>query len=266
MKILFTDLDGTLLNNQSKISEGSYKYLKNFVENGNVLVLASGRPYESIMQVAKEAGIDFNNMYLSASNGALIYNCDDKKAVFEERVSMDNVQKIWELAKDYKIHIQTYTDNAIISSGDDKEIEFYRRRIHLPFYSTDNPMKYLKDAPYKLLAISLDDREFLEAFGEKVKNTIPGVNCVLSNSKYLEIFSSDAGKGQSLIWLCNHLGIDIKDSIAAGDSFNDISMIEAAGTGIAMKNSEPELFEKCNRITKYSNDEDGLIKDMMEFV
>ena len=92
------------------------------------------------------------------------------------------------------------------------------------------------------------------------------MDAIFSSDRYLEIFNRTSGKGEGLKWLCNHLDIDIKDSYAAGDAMNDLSMIEAAGNGIVMCNGVGALFPYAQIITKKSNDEDGLAEVIKEHI
>ncbi|WP_026524024.1 HAD-IIB family hydrolase [Butyrivibrio sp. MB2005] len=79
-----------------------------------------------------------------------------------------------------------------------------------------------------------------------------------SNPYYLEIFNSEAGKGSAVKRLADHLGISISDTIAAGDEENDISMIKAAGLGVAMQNAIDAVKKSADIITETDNDNDGL--------
>ena len=74
-----------------------------------------------------------------------------------------------------------------------------------------------------------------------------------------------ASKGASLAWLCGHLGIDPAEAVAFGDNFNDIEMLETAGTGIAVANAEPEVLAHADRQTA-GNDEDGVARAIMELL
>ena len=118
----------------------------------------------------------------------------------------------------------------------------------------------MTDPPVKLLAIDLDDHEKLENFGERIHEMYPHLTTMFSNPWYLEVISEKAGKGNSLKWLCNYLNIPISCSYSAGDSYNDIPMLEAAGTGIAMCNSDPQILSCADIITEYDNDNDGLLQ------
>ena len=91
MKLLFTDLDGTLLNNDSQVSPGTKAFLDDFLQAGNKLILSSGRPLLSILEVKEKAGLTQPGIFLTCSNGALIYDCDRSCSVLEKRLSLSYV-------------------------------------------------------------------------------------------------------------------------------------------------------------------------------
>ena len=257
-KILFTDMDGTLLNNASKVSEYTRNVLKRVTKAGHVIVLSSGRSIHSILETAKKLDILFPGMYICAANGAMIYECDTKKTLLYEPVSIEDVKNIWPLAKTANIHIQTYTDDKLIVPSKSKEVDYYMIRCPHPLIITDTPCDYLEKPPVKMLAIDLDDHEKLASFGKRIHDMYPHLNTLFSNEWYLEVISAKAGKGSSLKWLCNYLNIPISQSYAAGDAYNDVSMIQAAGTGIAMSNGDPAIFDFADILSEFDNDNDGL--------
>ncbi len=259
MKILFTDLDGTLLNDKSVVSEGTKKTLKKFVEAGNKLVLSSGRPLLSVREVREVNDIAFGGMYIVANNGSAIYDCDNDSIVMEKTVPLEMVDEIWKLTLERGIHIQTYSDTHIISCADDDAIKRYTTRIHIPVKVADNPLSELTRAPYKMLAVDFDDHERLVRLQKEILEKYGDIlDVVFSSEAYLEIFNRISGKGQAVSALCDYLGISIDDSYAAGDEMNDMSMVQAAGHGIAMCNGRDELKAAAEIITDRSNDEDGL--------
>lgn len=267
MKILFTDLDGTLLNNQSRVSEYTKKVLADMVAAGHKLVLSSGRPLDSIKGVAKADGLTYPGVYIVANNGSTVYECDTDQIIMEKTVSFDMVDKIWKLCKNRGIHIQTYTSDSVVSCADDEEIKVYTSKIFLPVICTDNPLDILSKEPYKLLAIELSDKSILDKLQEDIIEAYGDtLNAIFSEPKYLEIFNKTAGKGDALIWLCNHLNIPVKNSYAAGDQMNDLSMVQASGNGIAMCNGAEELKKSASIISTETNDEDGLAHVIEKYI
>ncbi|MDE7283671.1 MAG: Cof-type HAD-IIB family hydrolase [Lachnospiraceae bacterium] len=263
MKILFTDLDGTLLNNQSMVSENTKAFLDDFIHAGNKLVLSSGRPLNSILEVKELASLAYPGILIIAYNGALIFDCDSQSAILEKRLPLSYVSYLQEQAKSQNLHIQTYTDSEVVNIADDEEIRFYRRRIHLPLVLADNYASFLKKEPFKMLAIHLKDHGRLTDFCDSISEwAADKVQYIFSNDYYLEIFNKDAGKGNAIRYVCDYFNISRSNTYAAGDAQNDISMLEAAGCGIAMLNAADIVKKSADAITVKDNDNDGLAEYM----
>ena len=154
-------------------------------------------------------------------------------------------------------------DDAVVSPADDEEVRFYRRKVHLPLVVSENLCDALTEEPCKMLAISLHNSGKLETFRRNIADWAEGkVRMIYSSDKYLELFDWNAGKGSSLLFLCDYLGIPVSDSYAAGDADNDISMLDAAGCGIAMQNATDKVKAHADVVTDLDNDQNGLA-DMM---
>lgn len=258
MKILFTDLDGTLLNNQSLVSKNTKSFLDKFIGAGNKLALSSGRPLNSILEVKESAGINYPGVLIIAYNGALIFDCDSQSSILEKRLPLPYVSFLQAHAKSQGLHIQTYTDDSIVSSADDEEIRFYRERIHLPLIIANNYADFLKKEPFKMLAISRFHSR-LTHFCDSISDWASDkVQYIFSNDFYLELVAKDAGKGNAVRYVCDFFNVPLSDTYAAGDAENDISMLKAAGCGIAMLNAAPKVKEAADVTTSKDNDNDGL--------
>jgi len=268
MKLLFTDLDGTLLNNQSQVSPESKAFLDEFLLSGNRLILSSGRPLASVLEVKEQAGLNQPGVFVSSSNGTLVYDCDNRRIVRKTCLPLSYVSYLQKQAKALSLHIHTYREeegksDAIVTPDDNEELRYYRRRVHLPLLISENLCDPLTEGPCKLLAISLHNPEKLETFRENIADWAENkIRTLYSNTQYLELFDWNAGKGSSLLFLCDYLGIPISDAYAAGDADNDISMLEAAGCGIAMKNATDNVKAHADVVTDLDNDQNGLA-DMM---
>jgi hypothetical protein len=122
-----------------------------------------------------------------------------------------------------------------------------------------------ENEPAKLIAIDLKDHSKLEKLRIEIEKKYNDKLTVLfSTPYYLEIFNINSGKGNAVIKLCHILNIPIENSLAAGDQENDISMLKAAGTGIAMINGTEEVKKIADVITKKDNDNDGLVEFILK--
>ncbi len=258
-KILFTDMDGTLLNDKKEISAQVKFSLDAFHQRGNILVLTSGRPLSSIQEVQHKLGLCYEHSYIIAYNGSLTYHCDSASPVQEHTVCPEDVCTIMDLSRSLHIHCHTYENDCIISEQETPELAFYRQHIHLPFRVVSDIPSALSKMPYKLIAIALSDHARLAVLQRDVLAKTQGRICaVFSNDRYLEFYPADSGKGNAVISLCQKLNIPIADSAAIGDESNDISMIEAAGLGCAMANAKDNVRAIADFVTKKDNNHDGI--------
>ena len=275
-KILFTDLDETLLTADKKITEKTRERILKMLLDGNHFVLASGRPINSILDVLKTLDIQKEDIaqegaggiYATAYNGAVLYDCGNNTVIEQYDIPIPTAQTIFDMALERGIHIQTYTDTHIVSCADDKEIAFYTKSVKMAYKVGVELEKELVHAPFKLIAIDLEDRARLEAFRADVESSEIGqdIVCAFSNAQYLEFYNKKAGKGNALVNLCRALHVHVKNSVAAGDEENDISMIEAAAVGVCMANGNPAVKKCADYITKNDNNNDGIAEIIDRFV
>ena len=265
-KIFFTDLDGTLLNDAKEITPKTREALDFLAANGHNLVLISGRPVLSVLEVKEKLHLDYPGMYIIAYNGGCIYDCDNDRLLLEKRVSIENTAYLLEASKQAGLYCQTYNDTHIITREHGPELDYYTKVIHLPYIITEDVIGILDKPPYKLHTICLDDRSRLEAFCDSLRSWAQNkIQMIFSNDKYLELIPYDSGKGFALKYLAEYLGVSIENTLSAGDADNDISMIEAAGTGVAMANGAQSVKDIADVITPYDNNNDGLAEILIEF-
>lgn len=259
--LLFTDMDGTLLLNDSTISNVMRDALKRMTDAGHHLILSSGRPLPSILEVREKERIAFPNMLIMSNNGALVYDCDRQKAILECRVSQEDTAYIIRQAEAQGLHIHGYTATEIVCHGMNAELAFYTSRIHMPLKCVEDIAAALPQGSFKLQCIHLTDKSVLEAFRESLLDYCGDrIQMIFSNEQYLEILPAQAGKGNALRFIADFLHAPLSHTFASGDAENDISMLRAAGTGIAMANAQDAVKKAAHIITGKSNDENGLLE------
>ncbi len=258
-KIFFFDLDGTLLNSEKRITQKTMDALRAFTDAGNYFCINTGRAMDSTRSVYDGLSLSFKGSFLCGSNGTEIYSIDEEKYLYKTGVDLELVPRILDLADEYDVHCHTYNADHIVSRHENECTDYYRRVIKTPMIVTDDVLKYVTDPPPKMISIELHDHDKQERFREALHEMVGDrLTLLYSNPYYMEIFPSHAGKGSAVTRLADILGVDIKDTYAAGDEQNDISMIEAAGTGIAMVNGTDIVKKSADVITRFDNDHDGL--------
>lgn len=273
-KLFVTDFDGTLATSKKEISPATRAALDAWCAAGNCFALSSGRAMSDVISLAEGLRLDLPGMFLVGYNGAEIYDCSQKKIVFHAGIDRALLPRIYELAGETGLYIQTYSDTHILSHDwDAPELAYYHTWVRLPamrFTSPNEVFDYLDEidlTPCKCLAITKDHPERLEQLRQKLLSEFSGVlDAFQSSETLLEIVNEKAGKGKALRALAEHLGVTISDTIASGDAPNDIPMIRDAGLGVVMCNGAaiyPEMkalgLEKGNTITAADNDHDGLL-------
>ena len=267
-KILFTDLDGTLLDGKKQISDYTRKVLADWTAAGHKLVLCSGRDINSVTNVKEYLKLPDQSMYLIGYNGGEIFDCEKKETLYRVTVSIPQVRHIMEVAGQYRIHCHAYTSTHIVSPADNEQFRFYRWVIKTPVIYSEDVTAVMTEGSGKCIAVEIKDHDRLEAFRQAVLPWAEeeGVTVLYSNPNYLEFIPAGSGKGASVLKLCEILGIDPCFSVAAGDEQNDLSMIEASGMGIAMVNGNEQVKMAATVITQADNDHDGLAKALVDLI
>lgn len=264
--LLFTDMDGTLLLSDSTISDTMKKAIDEMTEKGHSLILTSGRPLPSMLEVKVKFGLNYPNMWIISNNGALIYDCEKECAVRNIKLSQDIVRTVVDMAVEAGLHVHCYTDTEIVGFEDDEELKFYRRRIHMPFIKTDDIAGFLKEGSFKVQVIHLTDKSRLVALREKILSKLEGkVEVFFSNDQYLEILPKGIDKGDAILFLEKYLSVPHSNTYAAGDADNDISMIKAAAHGIAMANASDNVKAAADIVTELDNNHNGLIEIIKKY-
>ena len=264
-KIFFTDLDGTLLNDEKEITPRTREVLAKITQMGHDLVFISGRPMMSVMEARRGLPVSDKNLYLIASNGGVIYDAEKDEILRENRLTFEQADYVLKYCEQAGVHSHTYTDDAIVSKRQSVELTFYQKTIHMPSLITDDIIGSLDKPPLKCIAIS-GEKKNLDAVKEGLSTWAKGqVQLMFSNDKLLEMIPITSGKGTALKWLSEYLGVEICNTLAAGDMENDISMLEAAGVGVAMLNGAPHVKELADRVTEADNNHDGLVPILEEF-
>lgn len=259
--LLFTDMDGTLLMDDSTVSAPMKKALDRLADAGHRLILTSGRPLPAILEVCEQAELTYPGMIIISNNGGYIYDCDEDKSILEYRLSAEDIGYIVNKAREHGIHIHGYTKSHIVCLEMNEELRYYTRRIHMPLKYVADIAEALPDGSYKLQAIHLTDHNALVRFRDDLLDYCGDrIQMIFSNEQYLEILPAEAGKGNAIRFITDYLPVSRMHTFAAGDAENDISMLEAAHIGIAMQNATDAVKAKADIITALDNNNNGLLE------
>ena len=258
-RLFVTDLDGTLLTDDQHISPATRRALDSFVARGNYFSISTGRALQSARTVQKEMHLEYPGSFIISYNGAHILDTRTGEAIFRTGIPLPVVEEIQHLARSMQVHCQTYSDTHIITPEMNECVRRYTAYIKTPVLVKENLAGALDKPPCKMLGLDISDHEKLEAFRKEILIRWGDIlTCTYSNPLYLEIINKEAGKGPAVRKICDYLHIPVENAIAAGDAENDISMIQAAGLGIAMCNGAPAVIKAADAVTETDNNHDGL--------
>lgn len=267
MKILFTDLDGTLLTTDKRISDTDLQSIKKMIDNGHQFVISSGRPLPSVLELVNKYNLNRPGFYVSCFNGSVIYDCYNQKMIQQVTVPFEDVQYIFDEAIKEGLHVHTYSDTEVISAADTEEYRYYLSHIHMPGVISADFKAHMDHEPSKIIVMSFESRERLIRFyNDHSAYTESRLNHTYSCDFMLEYSSLKGSKGNSLISMCKALSIPVSDSIAVGDEQNDLSMIQAAGLGVVMANGNEEVKKHADYVTVNDNDHNGISEVIEKFI
>ena len=287
-KLVAIDLDGTLLNSYGEVSENTRKALKKAKENGTEIVLSSGRPISSTESLAVELGVD---NYLISGNGAAVYDIQNQKILYDRFLTKQQVLDIAKMCEENSFFYNVYTEDEVIASSLNYNILFYhkenikkvkKKRTHINI--VQNIEEYIKQSgKEKFLKITVCDEskfifnsimkrlkeiqgiDVLEIAYMSRKKIKDGTNDVDIQYYYTEITNENVNKWTAIQYLLDKLNIRPKEVMAIGDNFNDKEMIEEAGLGVVMGNSNPKMKEIGDVIVADNNSE-GVLEAINKYI
>lgn len=263
MKIIALDLDGTLLNGEKAVSPRNYAALQAAAERGCWIVPATGRALKAIPD--QVLAFPFVR-YVISINGANVADIRQQQTLLCAEIPKERALELLEFAVRYDAMYDCYWQN----SGwiDRNFLE------HVRYYNTDEevvqliqktraPVENLRDfiesradtiQKVQLCFRDMDERSIA---AEEIAAAFSDIAVTSSFRNNLELNWKNANKGIALRFLADYLHVSIADTIAFGDSSNDLAMLCAAGTSVAMENAAPEVQIACNYVT-CANEDDGV--------
>lgn len=260
--IIALDLDGTLLDSQKRLSQRNREILERCARMGIHIVPATGRAVDGLTESVRGLpGVD----YAITTNGGTVADLAGGGSLKRCTLTNTKALEILEIVKRYRAMYDPYIDGRGITQPEFIEhMEDYglSRVIQSMVLSTrdvvPNIVNYVRASRKDVEKVNVYLADVKDA--DLLRKDLGAVDdIVISSSLYnnLEINAVGATKGNALMWLADYLGIDRSATMAFGDGENDISMLQAAGTGVAMGNGLETVKAAADEIT-LTNDEDGV--------
>lgn len=271
-RLIAADLDGTLLNSQGKISPEDARALKSFADAGGMVVLASGRMTANVRPFYDVLGLDGATI---AYNGALAREPQSSGGgvILETALPSRYADELIDYTRREHFHLNYYIDEKLYAR-DDPELrrfaEYYSSQTGAAYHFLPDLERFRGREPTKLLIVtdrtepgSPNPRHRDELYEVWHRRWGGEVTVMRTNPEYLEFYHREAGKGRALEAVARRYGIPIDLTLAFGDNFNDVSMLQAAGLGVAVANANEETASAADWVSPLTNDR-GAVADAIE--
>jgi len=269
-KLLCTDMDGTLLNDEKEISNRNLKAVKLAHEKGVKVVVCTGRMFTSA---------DFYSDLLKvkapvvSSNGAFIREKDRDEVIYKGLLGKENCIKVLNICKKYCIDPNFHTINTIfIEKQTHSALSYAKFNERLPenkkitiriVEDWEKIFETYENEILKCIVVDKDGEKIDKAKIELSKqDSLEVVSSFINN---FEVMNRGVSKGRAVEILAEYYKIKREEIICIGDNENDISMIKYAGLGVAMKNGEKCVRAAAKYITD-TNNQDGVAKVIEKFI
>ena len=284
IKLIASDMDGTLLNHNHKIPKENVKLI-NFAKNQGIeFVVATGRAYYEALPALNEENI---NCDVISFNGGIVYDKNGNIISITPMLPKDLYYTI-EILKSFDISYQLYTKNTIYTKSIETDINAYIDLIRSNGYDPDvehlraeaqqkldvgyiteveNIELYLNEKenpPIKIIAISNDISKLENAAKLLSENT--NISVTSSGANNIEIMHKNATKGEALKEIAKIYGINLENTVAIGDNLNDQAMLDIVGYSVAMKNGNTILKEQAKYVTEKTNSEGGVADTIFKLI
>ena len=287
-KLVAIDLDGTMLNSYGVVTENTKKIIKEKIEKGIEIIIASGRPIDSIKAIAKEIG---SKNYFIGGNGAVIYDIQKDKIIYEKYMPKEKVLEIVKTCEENSITYNVYTDKTILATTLKYNVLYYHKEnLKKPEDKKTNIIMVkdmydyiskMKEEKFLKITICDDTKSVFNSIMRKIKQIgdievldvshmsrkiiRQGTEEVPIEYYYTEISSKNVDKWDAIEFLMEKMQIEKEEVIAIGDNMNDKKMIQNAGLGIAMEGSTPAITYLAKYVTDTNNNE-GVAKALEKFL
>ena len=253
LKLAAIDLDGTLLGSNHALSPRNLEAVKRVADSGVFVVLASGRQWHTIVKFANQIGLPAQSPVI-AYNGAMIRTVSGG-TLYHQPVPAPFAEEIVRDCAAGGYHLNYYLDDVLYVRQDTHWGRMYEQRTGTAAVVGDLT-RYDGRQPTKLLLIDTPETtdKLLKHYQDKYGHAL---YITKTDDEYLEFMNPSVSKGVALAEAAKRLNVTANECAAFGDSFNDLPMLEWAGTGVAVENAKSELKAVADLVAP-ANTADGV--------
>ena len=259
IKMIATDIDGTILNWDFEFSPAVINCINNLSERGIKVVLVTGRMHLAAIKLAKKLNL---KTPVVSYQGGLIKE-QNGKTLYEKTLDIKRAKEVIRWAKNNNVHINLYMDDFLYVENDNIAIKRYTGERFIPYKVCNFDDLEIKNVN-KILAIDFNNPDKVTGWVEYLKEKMPELYIVKSTPYFCEISNPEAKKSCAVEFLSNYYNIKKEEILSIGDQDNDIELLKAGGIAVAMGNASDNLKACADYITD-TIDNDGFVKAVEKF-
>ncbi len=256
-KLIFLDLDGTLLTDQKETTEETVRILRKLQEEGHQLAFTSGRPLYGGLLFLERMGLDLGDCYYIGYQGAVIYAPGSRTFLEKHPMPRQALEELLLFLEREGYVWQCFDSERLYCLRMTEQTRRYREATHEPMETAASLDAVLEHEIYKVMALDYRDRASLLRLEKTCGEMHWPWERFFSSPWFYEFCAPSVNKGAALLSLCRILDWDRRETVAVGDEQNDLPMLRAAGIGIAMKNAREEIRTQADLVTDEDHNHDG---------
>lgn len=260
IEIIFTDLDGTLLNSSGKISDNNFAACIKAQEQGIPVVVNTGRYGENAVEIAEKIKAYQYQGYVIANDGTEIWSFAEKNWIYLAQLKTQETKKLtkWLLTYDSKLLLNFSCLDGFYVNSMYERWEQWLTQLQIKMTEIKDLNRFDKIVSRIMIILKepwTDNK--VKHFVNKFNHQFPNLEIVQYHQNTFSISQKNTSKGKAIIWLCQRLGLDVKKAVAIGDSANDLSMLQIVGYPVVMTNAN-EKYKKHGKWIAPNNNEHGV--------
>ena len=277
IKLVASDIDGTIIYNDNKISPQNIETIKNLNKTNIIFVICTGKTYLLMKDICKKIKADYGIF----GNGTQIIDFRTGKEIKRNVLGEKEIETCIEIARKNSLHIHIYTDKGIVAEESLRYMAYRNYMLYkeeIDFDVVKDIEKFIKDKKISVLKLIISGEKNLSDIEQKISQEgnlaitrICKYNGYMDKTidreyEYLDIVPRNTTKYTSLKQLCEELNIQKEEVMAIGDNINDIAMIENAKIGVAIGGGYEDVAQKASYVTKRSAKDGGFAEAINKFI
>ena len=264
--LIVSDFDGTLSRTDETIAEETLAAIEEYKNSGGHFALCTGRMLVSILPIARKLGL---SGLVACFQGSVVADIESGNLVVDGYIPNSGAAEVCRTLEEMHAHVHVYDTECYYSNSDNEYLAYYERIVGVKaIMKTDEPLSvFIENSGIRvrklLILVDPSDRDRIMNVLQEKYGKDYYVTC--SAAFLVEVTNRNYSKATALAKIAEYYGLSLQQTIAVGDSLNDLPMIETAGLGIAVNNAENTLKAKADVTLDATNDEDAIGKIIRKY-